>query len=380
MILLICISILIYTYLGYGGIMWFLGKKKKSIPSYLEEQPEITVVVAAYNEEQCIQDKIRNTLSLNYPQHKLNLWIVADGSDDNTVRLASDFDGVKVFHQLERRGKVNAVNRVMKLVKTPYTILTDANASLNKDAIQELIKHFSDKKVAAVSGEKKVHLEENEDAVSAGEGLYWKYESFLKRMDARINSLVGAAGELIAVRTDLYEPVPEDTIIEDFYMTMSFCKQGFKVGYEPKAFATEKSSEDIGQELKRKIRICAGGFQSIIRLAGLLNPFKYGFLTFQYISHRVLRWTLAPIALITLLILSIIQHDSSLWHSLLFWSQIGFYAMAFLGYVLQRQKVKIKGAFVPYYFTIMNIAAIIGFSRLLFNENLVIWEKANRKL
>jgi biofilm PGA synthesis N-glycosyltransferase PgaC len=381
MTLIICITILFYTYIGYGLVMWVWG----NIPNRREKNslnilPEVTVLIAAYNEELCIRQKIENTFQLAYPTDKLKVWVVADGSNDQTVVLAKQFENVKVFHLDERRGKVHAINRIMSSVESPITVLTDANAMLNKEALMELVQQFKNNKIAAVSGEKKVMTESEEDAVSAGEGLYWKYESFLKNMDARVNSLVGAAGELIAIRTDLYEAVPEDIIIEDFYLTLSLCKKGYKVGYAPKAIAAEKSSSDIKEELKRKVRICAGGFQSIVRLVGLLNPFRYGMLSFQYVSHRVLRWTLAPLALLVLLINCALNFNTSVWYSIFFLAQVTFYMIALLGYLLQNKKFKLKGFFIPYYFTIMNLAAFLGLSKLIFSNNLAIWDKSNRKI
>lgn len=381
MTLIICITILFYTYIGYGLVMWVWGNISNTRDkNSLNIRPEVTVLIAAYNEESCIQQKIKNTFQLDYPTDKMKVWIVADGSNDQTVVLAKQFENVEVFHLEKRRGKVHAINRIMSAVESPITVLTDANAMLNKEALMELVQQFKNNNIAAVSGEKKVMTESEEDAVSSGEGLYWKYESFLKNMDARVNSLVGAAGELIAIRTDLYEAVPEDIIIEDFYLTLSLCKKGYKVGYAPKAIASEKSSSDIREELKRKVRICAGGFQSVVRLIELLNPFRYGILSFQYVSHRVLRWTLAPLALLVLLINSAMNFNTSIWYSILLLTQVAFYTMALLGYLLQNKKFKLKGFFIPYYFTIMNLAAFLGLSKLIFSNNLAIWDKSNRKI
>ena len=154
-----------------------------------------------------------------------------------------------------------------------------------------MVRHYADPTVGAIAGEKRVQM--SAEASGAGEGLYWKYESLLKKWDSRLYSAVGAAGELFSVRTDLYAPVEKDTLIEDFVMTMRIAKQGFRIVYESEAYAVESHSADVKEELKRKIRISAGGLQAVWRLRDLLNPFKYGVLSFQYWSHRVLRWTLS---------------------------------------------------------------------------------------
>ena len=191
--------------------------------------------------------------------------------------------------------------------------------------------------------------------------------------------MVGAAGELFSIRTDLYEPVPSDTIIEDFFMTLRIAKRGYRVVYEPEAYAVESSSASVGEELKRKIRIAAGGLQAIYRLSPLLNPLRFGLLSFQYISHRVLRWTLAPVALPVIFVLNLILAQSGIpLYEFLLFAQILFYTLALLGYLLERRKLKFKIFFIPYYFCMMNYAVYRGFIRIIRGSQSVIWERAKR--
>ena len=181
-----------------------------------------------------------------------------------------------------------AINRVIPFVTTDFVVFSDANTLLNRDCIREIIQHYKDPTIGAVAGEKVVSDQSGEAGVAgAGEGLYWKYESFLKKMDARFYSVVGAAGELFSIRTALFEPVQKQVLLDDFIISMKICKKGYRVMYEPKAFATEAPSFSLKEEQKRKIRISAGGWQSVFMLKSLLNIFKYGRLSFQYISHRV---------------------------------------------------------------------------------------------
>ena len=212
----------------------------------------------------------------------------------------------------------------------------------------------------------------------AGEGIYWKYESTLKKWDSELYSIVGAAGELFSIRTDLFEPVPADTIIEDFYLTLSIARKGYRVRYEPEASATETPSASVKEELKRKIRIAAGGLQAIARLTPLLNPFRYGVLSFQYISHRVLRWTIAPVALVILMVANILLASYSPFYQYLLYAQILFYLAVIIGFMLERKKIKIKAFFIPYYFFIMNYAVYMGFLRFISKKQSVLWEKAKR--
>ncbi|MEM8524115.1 MAG: glycosyltransferase family 2 protein [Bacteroidota bacterium] len=385
----ISLAIILYTYLGYGIILYLLVRikrffSKEEDTKIRENLPNVTFLVAAYNEQDYIEEKIANSLAFDYPKDKIQYFFVTDGSDDQTPQLIENYRlpadvFLQLFHRLERKGKIAAVNRVMPLVKTPIIIYTDANTDINKDAIRKIVRHYNDPKVGAVAGEKRIQLQEKEGANSAGEGLYWKYESALKKWDSELNSVVGAAGELFSIRTALYEEPPQDSIVEDFYMTMRIAAKGYKVAYEPDAYAVETASASVAEELKRKIRIAAGGFQSIVRLANLLNIFKYGLLTFQYVSHRVLRWTLAPLSLLLLFISSLIlAQKGSTFHQLVFATQVAFYILALGGYVLEKQKLKLKIFFVPYYFCIMNYAVFRGFFRYLSGGQSVLWERAKR--
>lgn len=385
--------IVFYTYIGYGILLYaavllkriFSGKGKPNI-SIPEDQdlPHVSFVVAAYNEENWIVDKIENCLEFDYPKEKLELVFVTDGSNDNTPNYIENYsflEGVnwKLYHSPARKGKIAAVERIMEFIKNPITIYTDANTDVNKEAIKRIVAHYQDPKVGGVAGEKRVSMMEEDSANSAGEGFYWKYESSLKKWDSELNSVVGAAGELFSLRTELYRAVPSDTVIEDFYMTLKIAMQGYKIKYESSAYAVETASASVGEELKRKIRIAAGGHQAISRLLPLLNIFKYGTLSFQYISHRVLRWTLTPLSMIVLFFVNIVLAIfGSTFFKVVLGLQLGFYFLAFIGYLLEKRKLKFKPFFIPYYFCVMNYAVIKGFFRFIKGSQSVVWEKAKR--
>ena len=383
LILILSLSVLFYTYLGYGLVCYLLVsfKKKKSIdPLEDKDLPEVTHIIAAYNEQDIIQDKIDNCQSLVYPKNKVKTIIVTDGSTDRTVEIVNSNTGVSLFHKNERSGKLAAVNRVMGEVRSPVTFFSDANAMLNSDAIKEMVKHFQDEKVGGVAGEKVVLSEKQDDASAAGEGIYWRYESFLKKLDYRLHSVVGAAGELFAVRTDLYEAPDRDTLIEDFVTSLKIAQKGYRVAYEPNAQAREYASSSIDDELKRKVRISAGGLQAIWKLRSLLNPFKYKMLHFQYVSHRVLRWTLAPLALPIVFISSLLLAKLDIWYyQVLFGAQALFYLAAISGYYFERVKTRFKVLFIPFYFMFMNLSVYLGLIKLMLGSYSVNWEKAERR-
>jgi poly-beta-1,6-N-acetyl-D-glucosamine synthase len=380
---LIGLTIIAYTYVGYGLVIYLLSKLRgrKNSPSIQPENllPEVTILVAAYNEEEFIEDKIKNTLTLDYPQDKLSVIFVTDGSTDSTPHIIKKFHAVKLFHEPQRKGKIHAVNRVMKFVKTPIVIFSDANTILNAEAVKNIVRHYQDPHVGGVAGEKRIFKQAEDNASGAGEGFYWKYESFLKKKDSEVYSIVGAAGELFSIRTELFEEPEPNTIIEDFVMSLGIAAKGHRFVYEPEAYAMETASANVNEEWKRKVRICAGGFQAITKLKTLLNPFRYGILSFQYISHRVLRWTLAPLFLPIVFISNfILAMGDQPFFKIMFVAQIGFYLLAFLGYMLRDKRISIKGFFVPYYFTVMNLSVFAGFARYIKGKQSVVWERAQR--
>jgi cellulose synthase/poly-beta-1,6-N-acetylglucosamine synthase-like glycosyltransferase len=381
------VFIVIYAYLGYGVLLYFLVKlketfaKRKITVDSANFEPEVTLFVAAFNEKDFVDIKLQNSFSLDYPQEKVRQLWVTDGSDDGTPDILRTYKGIEVYHQPERAGKIAAMNRGMEFVKTPIVIFSDGNTLLGKESIRRIVKLFSDPKVGCVSGEKRIF---SKDSTAATEGIYWKYESKLKQWDARLYSVVGAAGELFALRTELFEPVERDTLLDDFIVSLRIAEKGFTIQYDPNAYAIENPSANVREELKRKIRISAGGIQSVIRLKELLNPFKFGILSFQYISHRVLRWTLAPLGLPIILLcnlaisLSIGIFDFSNIYNWLIWFQIVFYAIALFGWYLEEKHIKVKIFYVPYYFFIMNLAVYLGFIRYIKKSQSVNWERAKR--
>lgn len=394
----LCLALVIYTYVGYGLVLFGLVKLKRLTTKKVETVPPdkatefvppVTLVVAAYNEADWIIDKICNSLALDYPKDKITFLFVTDGSSDETPHIIRSYAAseanngykIQVFHTPERGGKIAAVHRIMPFIETPIVVYTDANTMLNKAAVRNIVRHYRNPKVGAVAGEKRIAVKDKDTANAAGEGIYWKYESALKRWDSEFYSVVGAAGELFSIRTELYEEVPKDTLIEDFYMTLRIAQRGYRVIYEPDASATEGPSASVKEELKRKIRIAAGGIQAIVRLRSLLNPFKYGWLSFQYISHRVLRWTLAPVALPIILLSNIwLAISGNPFYLALLVGQIAFYGLALTGYLLEKKQIKVKAFFVPYYFCIMNYAVYRGFFRNLAGSQSVLWEKAKRSM
>ncbi|MBI3138193.1 MAG: glycosyltransferase family 2 protein [Sphingobacteriales bacterium] len=381
--LLVSILLVFYTYAGYAVIAWVLTKLKGSPrPQTAADAPLIPVslVIAAFNEAPCIGEKISNCLELDYPASALTLIFITDGSTDRTAEIIKEQPRIIHLHEDRREGKVAAIHRAMQFVSTPVVIFSDANTLLNKESIKKIVAHYHDPRTGGVAGEKRVRDLGNNEIAGAGEGLYWKYESLLKKIDSSFYSVVGAAGELFSVRTALYAHPGDDTILDDFIISLHVCRQGYKVAYEPGAYAIENPSASIKEEKKRKIRISAGAFQAMLRMKDLLNPFKYPALGFLYLSHRVFRWTLCPLLLPVIFFLNtwlLVQRPDTLVNTL-FVMQLIFYTLAFTGWYLSSRKITFKPAYLAYYFVFINISLYQGFFRFLKGHQSVLWEKANR--
>ena len=370
----LCLAIVVYTYVGYGLILYLLvfikrlAIKAKPLADITDDcLPEVTLMVCAYNEEDIISEKMSNTHSLDYPADRLHLVWVTDGSTDNTNSILSTYPDVKIVFSPERRGKSAALKHGIKEVSTEIVIMTDANTMLNPEAIREIVRLMQDPKVGCVSGEKKVMAKSDSDEAAQGEGLYWKYESTLKRLDSELYSAMGAAGELCVIRRQLMTDIPDDTLLDDFVISMEIVRMGYKIAYTSKAFAMEYGSADLHEESKRKRRIAAGGLQSSWRLRSLMNPLRHPVVAFQFVSHRVLRWTITPVCLFALIPLNTILVLSSegIIYTIIWILQILFYASALAGMRISK------------YFVFMNLNVFRGMAYLL-NNTSGTWEKAKR--
>ena len=382
----ILVGIVIYTYLGYTVILFVCTLfKRNKIDSYTDSDlPEITHVIAAYNEKDIIADKLANSKALDYPEKKLKHIWVTDGSNDGSEKLLQNNRNLVVLHSNERKGKTAALNRAMEHVSTPITVFSDANTMLSENSMKKLAAPFIQwTNVGCVAGEKRIVSYKKDKASGAGEGHYWNYESTIKKLESKFGSTMGAVGELYAIRTELFTPPKENTILDDFVVSMDIVQKGNKIYYESNALATEKSSFNIDEELKRKVRIAAGGFQVLADQPQLLNFFKHPKLSFQFFSHKVLRWAVVPLALIFILVLNsliTLQNRTFDFYFVLLCAQLLFYSFGVLGYLFRNRAIRLKILFIPYYLTIMNFAQIGGLIRYIGGNQKAVWEKAKRNI
>ncbi|TAM99792.1 MAG: glycosyltransferase family 2 protein [Chitinophagaceae bacterium] len=411
----ICLGIIFYNYIGYGILLALISGMKHIIirlhTFYAEsgkygstkpttnnpstslrvtqrtthngqpDFPEVTLVIAAYNEEAVIEEKIANCLQLNYPKDKLSFLFITDGSTDGTADVVRRYPQIYLLDSPERKGKTAALNRAMQYVSTPITIFCDANTMLNRSAIRKIAAHYRSPKTGGVAGEKKVLSGENDTAPAAGEGLYWKYESLLKRLDASLYTVTGAAGELFSIRTTLWAPMPENVILDDFVISTRINLKGYRIAYEPHAYACELSSASLEEEKKRKVRISAGGFQSMVMLKEIFNVFRHPVLFFQFVSHRFLRWTLTPLSLPLLLLANIllVASGAGRFYKIMLMAQLAFYLLAGMGRLFGETK-RLKILKIFHYILFMNYSVYAGFFRFIKGKQSGVWEKAERKV
>ena len=380
--------IVFYTYLGYGILLWLIIRIKRLVkgrptPTPMptdDELPTMTLMICAYNEQDVVAEKMQNTRALDYPKDKFRVMWVTDGSNDRTNELLAEYPEVDLVFSPERRGKTAALKHGLREIKTQYVAFTDANTMINPGAMKEIARQFMDKTVGCVSGEKRVAARKEGEMAAEGEGLYWRYESTLKRWDSELYSAMGAAGELYAIDPKLCREVPDNALLDDFMMSMLIVDEGRRIAYTPEAYALEYGSADLHEESKRKRRIAAGGLQSIWWLRKMLNPFRQPLVAFQYISHRVLRWSLTPVTMVALLVINaILTGLRAGWlYDVILGLQILFYLAALACYLMSKQGHKNKLLYTIYYFVFMNLNVFRGMAYLKKHKTSGAWEKAKR--
>lgn len=339
-------------------------------------QPAVSVIIAAYNEEKVIRTKLENTLALDYPRHLLQIIVVADGSDDRTHEIANGYaeHGIVALHQPERGGKSAAINRAVAEASGEILLLSDANNDFGADAVRQLVRHFFDPAVGAVTGAKHVYQDDERQA-TRGESAYWKYESSIKRAESRLGSISSADGEILAVRKDCFNPIPPGLINDDAAITFDVVKQGFRVLYEEKAKSFEKASIDLVDDFNVKVRMTAGGFQTLLVERTYLFPPRSGF-ALRFLLHKALRW-LVPIFLIAIFVASLALADRPFYRWVLI-LQFVFYGVSVYGWRVRKARALAGYVYLPMYFSVMNLALLVGLYRFLFGRQQVQWQKAAR--
>jgi poly-beta-1,6-N-acetyl-D-glucosamine synthase len=372
----VCWALIGFTYLGFPVLLaWFARRTSSRETQPLSqngELPRVLMVVAAHNEEAVIREKLANSWALNYPADRFRLCIGSDGSDDRTNDFLQECPDprLKTFLFAERRGKISVLNDLMRHADADIVVFSDANTLFEPDALRLLTAPFADPKVGCVSGE----LVIADGGGASGEGLYWKYEGWIKRNEARLGFLMGCNGGIFAIRPELYEALPASTIVEDFVLTLRILERGHEVRFVPEARGTEPPCESTHAEMKRKIRIGAGGFQALGLNRALLNP-RFGMISFAFWGHKVLRWLVPQFFLAAFAVNIFLARTLPVFAVLLVMQILGAMVAAWV-YAAAPGVSRPKWAKPIGYFYLMNYALGCGFLRFLFGTQRVTWERA----
>jgi len=363
---------IIYVYLLYPVLVYIMSFLYKKPLGGKYSYPYLSILLAAHNEEKNMERKIKSLLEIDYPQERFEILIGSDGSTDKTNEITTKLmnEKIKFFSQQKRQGKPGILNLLAEKANGEILVFTDARQRLDKNALKELVKHFSDQKIGSVSAELIYENEDHNNKTGSGVGLYWKYEKFIRKSEARMGSMLGATGALYAIRRELFPKLPQDLILDDIYIPMKIVERGFRAIMDPKAKVYDRVFLNPKGEFLRKTRTLAGNFQLVYYLGHLFNPLK-GKISWQFFSHKFLRVVVS--FLLILLFVSNILILGSTFYQVIFILQAAFYLMALLGFLFKR---KIRIFDVPYMFCVMNSASLVGLYKLLSRKQNAIWQKA----
>ncbi len=370
------VALIFYIYFGYPILIFGLSLFISNEVDKNDIEPTVTFLITAYNEETNIREKLENTLSLDYSRDKLEIIVASDASTDKTDQIAREFaDRRVILRRVEGRvGKTETQNQAVKIAKGDIIIFSDATTKYKKDAIQKIVRNYNDPSVGAVSGRYE-YVNPTGAPIGLGTILFWKYENFIKSRQTRIKTVTGCCGCIYSVRRKLYEPLPRD-VISDLVEPLKILEKGGRIAFEPKAVAYEATEEKPEEEFSMRVRVITRGMNGLLYVKGLLNPFRYGFVSFQLISHKVLRW-LIPFFLIILFVSNSLMLDDSLYR-LIFLLQLTFYISASVAWVMDKYGKKITLFFLPLYFCIVNIASLQAIFNIVKGRRMAIWETTRK--
>jgi cellulose synthase/poly-beta-1,6-N-acetylglucosamine synthase-like glycosyltransferase len=366
--------LIFWTYFGYFLLLWILsffysrGSKKD------EFTPRVSLIIAAHNEEKRIREKLENSMSLSYPKGKLEIIVVSDASNDRTEEIVGSFKekGIQSISTAERKGKHYAQKRGIEMATGEIMVLTDASTFLQGDAIQKIVRNFSDASIGCVSGRDRVR---SSGSRLQGEGFYVRYEMELRALESRLGSLVGASGSFYAVRKSLCQRWYSE-FASDFYLPIISYMSGYRTVLEPEAIGYYEVLKDPQKEFQRKVRTVVRGLEVLFKFKGIMNPFKYGTYSFQMISHKLSRW-LVPIYLIFLFGLNLLLLDRGIFFRMLFVFQVLFYLLASTAFLVRRLQ-DIMLFKIPFFFIVVNLSILVAWYNFLIGKRFVIWEPSKR--
>ncbi len=369
----VSLGTLLYIYVGYPALVWVLAHLFGRDPRAANITPSGTLLIAAFNEEAHIEAKLRNSLALDYPKDRLEIVVASDGSTDATNTIVERFRarGVRLLAMRDHLGKAPMLSRIVPLLRGEIIVFSDASSELEPQALRRLLRPFADPRVGCVSGLYRV--KPTGDVRGAGEGLYWRYETFLKRQESRLHSILGAHGAFYAIRASLFERLSDSSVNDDYLIPMRIVARGFRAVYEPSAVCWEsESAVSLRGEFSRRRRIAVGNCQQVIELAHLLNPWR-GWIALCFFSHKLLR-TLAPLFMLALLFCALWLPAP--WSAVVVTLQLLLYGSAAIGYRCQRRGRMVMWLSAPMYFCLGNLAMLAGLIKFVAHRRGTVWERA----
>lgn len=370
--------LIFYTYFGYTLIILGLSLFRYSPVQRDEEfEPTVTFLITAYNEERALPGKLENTLALDYPPSKIEILVASDGSTDCTDEIVRAVgqknERVRLLRVEGRVGKTETQNQAVQSAHGEIIIFSDATTEYRPDAIRKIVRNYADRSVGAVSG-KYAYRTLEKSAMGVATVLFWTYENLIKSRQTRIRTITGCCGCIYSVRKELYRPLPR-TIISDLVEPLMILEAGHRIVFEPEAIAFETTTENVREEFRMRVRVITRGMNGLLYARRLLNPLRHPFVSFQLLSHKVLRW-FVPVFMLLLLSVSFALVTSGWIYSVALAGQLGFYALATLGLAADLMGWKIRILSLPMYFCVVNLAALVGLFNVLRGENKAVWETA----
>ena len=366
---------LAYGYAGYPLLIAVAGRLRDRRVRRAPVTPPVSLIIAAYNEEASIAERLENALSADYPPEALEVIVASDGSTDDTAAVVATFAerGVRLL-SLPRLGKIHALAEAVRVSTGEILAFSDANIQMHPQALRAMARNFADPAVGGVAGHATYRLPSDGEGSSRGEGLYWRYDTWLKEMESRTGSVVSAHGGLYAIRRTLFQVPRELAVTDDFAISTAVVEQGSRLVFDRDALAYEMAIGEAGREFSRKIRLMTRAWRSVALRRRLLNPFRYGFYAVVLFSHKVLR-RLLPLALATLAVASVALAPRGGAYAAAAWGQAVFYALAALGYLARRSPIgRLKPICIPFYYCLANAAAAVALFRFLHGERIVLWQ------
>jgi cellulose synthase/poly-beta-1,6-N-acetylglucosamine synthase-like glycosyltransferase len=343
--------------------------------------PSVTLIIAAYNEEEVIAERLDNALALDYPRDRLQILVASDGSTDRTEEIVASYasHGVLLL-ALPRRGKIPTLNAAAARATGKILVFTDANIMCRPDTLRALVANFADPRVGGVAGHTTYTLEPGSESSSYGERLYWRYDTWLKKLESQTGSIVSAHGGLYAIRRVLFRPIPDGAVTDDFAISTSVIAEGYRLVFEPEALATEVAVPEAQREFRRRVRLMTRGLRGVFLRRGLLNPRRYGFYSVVLASHKLAR-RLVPVSLAILAVASVAAWQQGLVYQAAVIGQALFYGMAAIGYLLRRSRAgRVKLLYIPFYYCMANVACSIAWVHALRGRRIEVWQPQRQSL